>query len=81
MRVTITVEREYEMDEAKVIAEFGSVMAETGQPLDAFLRESFFELCGFERDVDHIDGSYVRLLDEYDESHFEAVAEQTKETA
>ena len=54
----MTVEREYEMDEAKVLAEFGPP-EKHGQTKEEFLRESFYELCGFERDQDHIDGSYV----------------------
>lgn len=67
MRVTITVRREYEMDERRVLAEAGfeppgpeAAPAE----LRAWLRESFYELCGFDRDEDHVDGTYVHLTND-----------------
>lgn len=70
MKVTVTVEREYEMDKAKVIADFGPVP--DGIPEVTWLRESFYELCGAERDEDHVDGSYVKLIDETVDDEWEA---------
>lgn len=78
MKVTIFVEREYEMDETRILAEPGFVPpssdASEGEKQE-WLRESFYELCGFERDEDHIDGSYVHLVSEYAHSDFEWPAE------
>lgn len=74
MIVRITVEREYEMDEHRVLTEPGFEPPPLGVSEDteqAWLRESFYELCGFERDQDHIDGSYVRLLNEHVDADFE----------
>lgn len=75
MRVTISVARTFEMDEAKVLADFAPVPE--GQTREAFLRESFYELCGFERDEDHIDGSFVRLVDEASDADFFPGKEET----
>ena len=72
MRVRVTIEREYEMDEARVLAE----QSFEPPPSDAdrlevrtWLRETFWELCG-ERDRDHIDGSYVWLINEDGDTDF-----------
>lgn len=62
MKVTMTVTREYEMDEARILAEptFDPPAADaTAAEKRKWLEESFFELCGFQRDEDHVDGSYV----------------------
>lgn len=74
VRVRVTVEREFVMDARKVLAEPGF----EPPPADAapeekrrWLKESFFELCGFSRDEDHLDGSYVLNTNEYDDSDFE----------
>jgi len=63
VRVVIEIEREYEMDAARILAEFGPP-EKFGQDEESFLWESFNELCGWGRDQDHIDGTYVRLVDE-----------------
>ena len=68
MRVTIAVAHTYEMDEERVLAVFADEIGE--QTREAFLRESCYELCGVERDEDHIDGSYVRLVDEASDADF-----------
>ena len=37
----------------------------------AYLRESFYELCGSDRDQDHIDGKYVWLRNDDGEADFD----------
>lgn len=64
MRVEITVTRVYEMDENRILGDrdFEPPPADaTLHEKREWLRESFYELCGFERDQDHLDGSYVKL--------------------
>ena len=70
----MTVTRVYEMDEARVLAE----PAFEPPPADAdeydrreWLIESFYELCGWGRDQDHLDGRYVWLVDEDGVAEFE----------
>lgn len=67
MKIVVTVEREFEMDEKRVLGEASfappSSDATNGEKR-RYLRESFYELCGFDRDEDHVDGSYVRNTDE-----------------
>ena len=67
MIVTMTVTRTFTMDEQRILSESGfRPPAETASAEEKrrWLRETFYELCGFERDCDHIDGTYVRNLDE-----------------
>ena len=74
MKVRITVEREFEMDEARVLAEPGfepPLFDASDDVKRDWLRESFYELCGFERDQDHIDGSYVKETNEFVHADFE----------
>lgn len=73
MRVELTVTKTFEMDEARVLSEPGF----EPPPVDAddnerraWLRESFWELCGFDRDKDHVDGKYVWLVREDSDSDF-----------
>ena len=71
MRIEITVTRVYEMDEQRVLNEprFEPPAPDaSAAEKRAWLHESFFELCGFERDQDHLDGSYVKNVDEWSES-------------
>ena len=73
MKVEVTVTRTYEMDVERILAEpeFAPPAADT--PDDekrAWLRETFYELCGFERDEDHVDGTYVQLVDEFSDHDF-----------
>jgi hypothetical protein len=59
----MTVTREFEMDEARCLADPGfAPPAESASAAEkqVWLEETFYELCGFERDEDHIDGSYVQ---------------------
>lgn len=73
MKVVVTVTREYEMDQAKILAEAGFDPPPPDTPEDekrAWLRESFYELCGWGRDHDHLDGSYVWLVDEDGDADF-----------
>lgn len=74
MRVVVTVTREYEMDEARILAERSFEPPPSDATQDekkAWLRESFYELCGFDRDKDHLDGSYVSLVRDDGEADFE----------
>jgi hypothetical protein len=57
----------YEMDVVKVKADFKDEIASDmacGLTEEQALQESFYELCGPERDQDHIDGSYVWRTDD-----------------
>lgn len=74
MKVIVTVTREYEMDEARALTEpLFEPPAVDAAPEEKrrWLRESFYELCGFERDEDHLDGSYIRNTDEIGNTEFE----------
>lgn len=76
MKVTVIVTREYEMDDARILSESAFEPPDPSVPeyeTQRWLRETFYELCGFERDQDHIDGSYVKLLDEYSETEWDWV--------
>lgn len=71
MRVTVTVTREYEFDTERTLTE----PSFDPPPKDAdeddkreWLRESFYELCGWAHDRDHVDGKYVWLVED-DEDH------------
>lgn len=73
MKVEVSVTRTYEMNEARVLAEPGF----DPPPPDAdeddkreWLIESFYELCGFGRDQDHVDGKFVWLISEDGDSDF-----------
>lgn len=74
MLVRMTVERVFEMDEEKVLnePEFRPPPADaTPAEKRRWLQESFFELCGFDRDEDHLDGSYVKNTREDSDTDFE----------
>lgn len=66
----MTVTREYEMDERRVLREpdFEPPARNASQrEKRAWLRESFYELCGFDRIQDHLDGKFVwRTIEEVD---------------
>src|SRR5207302_6418297 len=73
MKVEVTITRVYEMDEERVLAEPAFDPPSPDTPYDekrSWLRESFWELCGFDRDHDHVDGAYVWLVDEDDDADF-----------
>ena len=73
MRIEITVTRVYEMDEARVLSEPGFEPPAPGASAAekrVWLRETFYELCGWERDDDHLDGSYVKNVDEWTEAEW-----------
>jgi hypothetical protein len=74
MRITATVERVYEMDVARVLAEPGFDPPPPDTPEEfkqRWLRETFWELCGFDRDVDHVDGKYIWLVQESGDVEFD----------
>ena len=74
MKVTITVTREYAMDETRILArrDFQPPAADAdNDERRRWLADSFWELCGFARDEDHVDGSYVQVMDEYSDTEFE----------
>jgi len=74
MKVTVTVTREYEMDEKRVLSEPGFEPPSADAPVEEkrrWLEESFYELYGFERDRDHLDGSFVWNTDEICDTEFE----------
>ena len=74
MEVTITVTRTYKMDTAKCLAESGFAPPDasaTEFEKRRWLRETFYELCGFDRDEDHVDGSFVRNTGEVAETEFD----------
>lgn len=74
MKIRVLIEREYEMDEARVLAERDfEPPPDDATPHEKrkWLRESFYELCGPSRDADHLDGSYVRLTDEIGDTEFD----------
>lgn len=73
MKVTVTVTRVYEMDEQRVLSEPGFAPPAPDASEDEkrrWLRESFYELCGFDRDQDHVDGKYVWGVDEDSDTEF-----------
>lgn len=73
MRVEVTITRRYEMDAARVLAESSFEPPPPDAPEDEkreWLRESFWELCGFWRDADHLDGRYVWLVDDDSDAYF-----------
>ena len=73
MRIEITVTRVYEMDTERVLNEPGfkpPPSTASAAEKRSWLHESFYELCGFERDQDHLDGSYVKNVDEWTESEW-----------
>lgn len=73
MRVEVTITRTYEMDEKRVLDQRDFDPPPQDAPdaeKRAWLVESFWELCGFERDQDHVDGKYVWLVDEDDDTDF-----------
>ena len=73
MKVALTVTRTFEMDEVRVLTTPGFEPPAPQAPIAEvrkWLQESFFELCGFGRDVDHVDGSYVRLVSEDSETEW-----------
>jgi hypothetical protein len=74
VKVEITVTRVYDMDEQRVLSEPSFDPPASDAPLQEkrrWLVDSFYELCGWQRDQDHVDGSYVGLSDEYDSVDFE----------
>lgn len=74
MKVIVTVTREYEMDEKRILTEPGfapPLTSESTTVKRAWLAESFYELCGFQRDQDHVDGTFVRNTDEFGDTEFE----------
>lgn len=74
MKVTMTVTRTFEMDSHRVLIEPTFDPPPTNTPpnkLRRWLQESFYELNGWDRDHDHVDGSYVRLVSETGETEWE----------
>ena len=74
MKVVVTVTREYEMDEKRVLnqRDFDPPPADASNAEKrAWLQESFWELSGFERDQDHLDGKFVWNTDEIGDTEFE----------
>jgi hypothetical protein len=74
MRVVVTVTREYEMDENLLLNQprFKPPSIDAApQEKRRWLRESFYELCGFDRDQDHLDGSFVQNTDEIGDTEFD----------
>lgn len=76
MKVRVYIEREFDFDAEKCLAEdlFAPPDADASQDeREAWLRESFYELLSDFRssDQDHIDGSYVSLVDESDHVDFD----------
>lgn len=74
MRVVMTVTREYEMDEARILAEPGFDPPAADAPVEVkqrWLEETFFELCGFQRDEDHFNGTLVVNTVEEGETEFD----------
>lgn len=74
MKITVTVTREFEMDEQRILTEPGfdpPASSATEAEKRKWLEESFWELCGFQRDEDHVDGSYVHNTDDRGDSEFE----------
>ena len=72
MKIRVTYEREYEMNVERIKRDFASEISEDmandpGRSEESVLVETFHELCGFDRDQDHIDGKYVWLCD----THFD----------
>ena len=69
MKVVVEITREFDVDEAKLLTEptFDPPPADASEEdKRAWLRESFYELlCDFRTsDADHVDGSFVKLVDE-----------------
>lgn len=74
MKVEITWTRTFEMDAQRVLTEPGFAPpppSASPREKQSWLRESFYELNGFEREQDHVDGSYVHLVDESEDAEFE----------
>lgn len=74
VRIRVTVEREFEMDARRCLAErdFDPPSADaTNEEKREWLNESFWELCGYDREHDHIDGRYVWSVDADDVADFE----------
>lgn len=74
MKIAVTITREYEMDETKILGTEDFDPPPSNATIEEkrhWLMESFWELCGFERDVDHLDGTYVHLTDEIAATDFE----------
>ena len=76
MKVTIEITRYFEVDEQRILAEptFAPPPADASEDEKRdWLRESFYELLFDFRtsDADHVDGKYVRLVDEDSYTDFE----------
>lgn len=74
VRVRVTYEREFAMDARKVLGDRSFDPPPEDAPAEdkrRWLIESFWELCGSDREQDHLDGSYVVLRDEHDEADYE----------
>lgn len=73
MKVVVNVTREFEMDEQRVLNEPGFDPPAADASIDEkrrWLRESFWELCGWDRDADHVDGTFVQNVDEDADADF-----------
>lgn len=73
LRVEMTVTRSYDFDWAKVKRDMPEVVEADlalGRTEEQSMHETFYELCGFDRDEDHIDGSYVKLVEETGETEW-----------
>lgn len=74
MKVEITVTRVFEMDEKRILSESEFKPPDPSASMEEkqrWLVESFWELCGFDRDHDHLDGNYVWLDGEHGETDFD----------
>ena len=76
LRVRITREREYEIDLDRLYEVFGAEIAtdvDSGLHPDehSSIRESFFELCGWDNDEDHTREGIVALSGEYSDTDWE----------
>lgn len=73
MKVIVTVTREYEMNEERILSNPSFAPPPEDAPdteKRAWLEESFYELCGFDRDKDHLDGRYVWNTEGYGDTEF-----------
>lgn len=74
VRVRITVEREFLMDADRILGRSDfDPPGSTAEPdeVQKWLKESFYELCGYDREEDHVDGSYVWLVKEDSDADFD----------
>lgn len=67
LELEVAQTRRYAVDLERIERDFAVELAEDiagGRTKAQSLRETFFELCGLDRDCDHIDGKYIWLIDD-----------------